>query len=357
MSEPLKQRVDFSQQSAVDVDSPLTLKQAQAFDPQTLERFIPQNLELEQQEQEGEVEGLINAALKPKRSFWRRLVTAAIAIFGVSVLAQLGQWTYQSWVTQDWTALGVAAAGSMVVVAGVGSLVTEWRRLYRLRERAEERDTARELLHSHGMGQGTEFCEKLAKQSALPPQHPALQRWKAMLHDSHNDREVIELYSQLVQPVLDEQARKEISRSAAESALMIAVSPLAIVDMAFIAWRNIRLINRIAAIYGIELGYYSRIRLFRLVLLNIAFAGASELIREVGMDWLSQDLAARLSTRAAQGIGAGLLTARLGIKAMELCRPLPWIDNKPRLSDFRSQLIGQLKTAMPRKSTKKQTEV
>ncbi|EPW2013040.1 TIGR01620 family protein, partial [Shigella sonnei] len=104
---------------------------------------------------------------------------------------------------------------------------------------------------------------------------------------------------------------------------MIAVSPLALVDMAFIAWRNLRLINRIATLYGIELGYYSRLRLFKLVLLNIAFAGASELVREVGMDWMSQDLAARLSTRAAQGIGAGLLTARLGIKAMELCRPLP----------------------------------
>ncbi|HBI4825853.1 TPA: DUF697 domain-containing protein, partial [Salmonella enterica subsp. enterica serovar Pullorum] len=56
---------------------------------------------------------------------------------------------------------------------------------------------------------------------------------------------------------------------------------------------------------------------------------------------------ARLSTRAAQGIGAGLLTARLGIKAMELCRPLPWIDNdKPRLGDFRCQLIGQLKETL-----------
>lgn len=84
--------------------------------------------------------------------------------------------------------------------------------------------------------------------------------------------------------------------------------------MAFIAWRNLRLINRIATLYGIELGYYSRLRLFKLVLLNIAFAGASELVREVGMDWMSQDLAARLSTRAAQGIGAGLLTARLGLK-------------------------------------------
>lgn len=73
-------------------------------------------------------------------------------------------------------------------------------------------------------------------------------------------------------------------------------------------------------------------------------------MREVGMDWLSQDLAARLSARAAQGIGAGLLTARLGIKAMELCRPLPWLgDDKPKLGDFRRQLIGQLKNTLPKK--------
>jgi putative membrane protein len=56
---------------------------------------------------------------------------------------------------------------------------------------------------------------------------------------------VVSLYAQLVQPVLDAQARREISRSAAESTLMIAVSPLALVDMAFIAWRNLRLINRL----------------------------------------------------------------------------------------------------------------
>ncbi|CCK02636.1 Membrane protein YcjF [Cronobacter sakazakii 701] len=103
------------------------------------------------------------------------------------------------------------------------------------------------------------------------------------------------LYAHIVQPVLDSQARSAISLSAAESTLMIAVSPLALVDMAFIAWRNLRLVNRIAAIYGIELGYYSRIRLFRLVLLNMAFAGASEMVREVGLDWMSQDLAARVS--------------------------------------------------------------
>ncbi len=39
---------------------------------------------------------------------------------------------------------------------------------------------------------------------------------------------------------------------------MIAVSPLALVDMAFLAWRNLRLINRIATLYGIELGVLQR---------------------------------------------------------------------------------------------------
>ncbi|HAI50036.1 MAG TPA: TIGR01620 family protein, partial [Enterobacteriaceae bacterium] len=171
----------------------------------------------------------------------------------------------------------------------------------------------------------------------------------AAIHETHNDREIVELYAHIVQPVLDSQARREISRSAAESTLMIAVSPLALVDMAFIAWRNLRLINRIAALYGIELGYFSRIRLFRLVLLNIAFAGASEMVREIGMDWMSQDIAARVSSRVAQGIGAGLLTARLGIKAMELCRPLPWLDDKPRLGDFRRQLLTQVKETLLKK--------
>ncbi|AOM40276.1 YcjF family protein [Xenorhabdus hominickii] len=354
MTDPLKPRIDFD--DLVQTSSEPSLKSKKEFNGQEKE-FYPAMPELEAEEQEGEFEGAVKAALKPKRSFWRKTFSGAILLLGISVIAQFIQWIYQSWQQHDWIALGVAAAGSMIVFAGIGTVIREWRRLYHLRQRTEERDIARTLLQSHGIGQGRQFCEKIAEQAGIGQQHPALQRWQAVVHETHNDREIVMLYSQLVQPVVDAQAKKEISRSAAESALMIAVSPLAIVDMAFIAWRNIRLINRIATLYGIELGYFSRIRLFRLVLLNIAFAGASELIREVGMDWLSQDIAARLSARAAQGIGAGLLTARLGIKAMELCRPLPWIDgDKPKLGDFRHQLLTQLKKntlSVKTKSTQK----
>ena len=332
MNDAYKPRIDF--------DGPLEdakaeqFKTSQAFDDATAEKFAPVALD-ESPEQEGQVEATLDAALRPKRSLWRKMVTAGLGLFGISVVAQGVQWTMTAWQTNDWAALGGCAAGALIVGAGVGSVVTEWRRLWRLRQRAEERDEARTLMHSHSVGKGRAFCEGLARQAGLDQSHPALQRWYAAIHETQSDREVVSLYAHLVQPVLDAQARREISRSAAESTLMIAVSPLALVDMGFIAWRNI------------ELGYYSRLRLFRLVLINIAFAGASELVREIGMDWMSQDLAARLSTRAAQGIGAGLLTARLGIKAMELCRPLPWIDNdKPRLGDFRRELIGQLKATV-----------
>ena len=347
MTEPLKPRIDFD--GPLEVEKAQILKSARAFDGADAEKFAPARFDAPEEE-EGAAEAVVESVLRPKRSLWRKMVSAGLAIFGVSVVAQGVQWTMTAWQTQDWIALGGCAAGALIVGAGVGSVATEWRRLWRLRQRAHERDEARDLMHSHAVGKGRAFCEKLARQAGLDHSHPALQRWYAAIHETQNDREVVSLYAQIVQPVLDAQARREISRSAAESTLMIAVSPLALVDMAFIAWRNLRLINRIAHLYGIELGYYSRLRLFKLVLLNIAFAGASELVREVGMDWMSQDLAARLSARAAQGIGAGLLTARLGIKAMEVCRPLPWIDgDKPRLGDFRRELIGQLKETLNKK--------
>jgi putative membrane protein len=345
MSEPIKPRIDFETELKAPAEP--VIKPALAFDEQISERFIPVTVETDEQQEEGEAEAVLNRALKPRRSLWGKIVRLGVAVLGISVVAQGVQWVHEAWIQQDWVALGACTAGGLIILAGVGSVATEWRRLYHLRQRADERDEARELMHSHGLGQGRAFCEKLAAQAGLDNSHPALQRWKASLHETQNDREVVELYARLVQPVLDAQARREISHSAAESALMIAVSPLALVDMAFIAWRNLRLVNRIAVLYGIELGYYSRIRLFRLVLLNMAFAGASELVREVGMDWMSQDLAARLSARAAQGIGAGLLTARLGIKTMELCRPLPWLEgDKPKLGDFRRELIGKLKNSM-----------
>jgi putative membrane protein len=122
-----------------------------------------------------------------------------------------------------------------------------------LRQRAHERDEARDLLHSHATGKGRAFCEKLASQAGIDQSHPALQRWYAAIHETKRPGSGDALFPYGATGT-GCAGRREISRSAAESTLMIAVSPLALVDMAFIAWRNLRLINRIATLYGIELG-------------------------------------------------------------------------------------------------------
>ncbi len=76
----------------------------------------------------------------------------------------------------------------------------------------------------------------------------------------------------------------------------------------------------------------------------MAFAGATELASDASMQMLSLDLAGRLSTRAAQGLGVGLLGARLGLRTQRLTRPLAFDEaERPRLTDLRRELWQQLR--------------
>lgn len=60
--------------------------------------------------------------------------------------------------------------------------------------------------------------------------------------------------------------------------------------MLLVAWRNLRMLEQISRVYGVELGYWARIRLLKLVFVNMALAGASELVTDAGMDLLSMNL-------------------------------------------------------------------
>ncbi len=82
--------------------------------------------------------------------------------------------------------------------------------------------------------------------------------------------------------------------------------------------------NKIAEIYGIELGCFSRIRLLRMVIGQYRFCwGNLGVAQDIGMEWLSRCDSKIVCGVSLWRIGVGLLTARLGVrKLMELCRPL-----------------------------------
>ena len=162
--------------------------------------------------------------------------------------------------------------------------------------------------------------------------------------DGHNDAEKLILFDEIILNDRDKVAKKIVRRFAQESALLLAASPLAVLDMAIILWRNQRMIVKIAHCYGIELGYWSRIKLIRGVITNIIYAGTSEIATDLGTQLLSVEMSGKLSARLGQGLGGGLLTARLGYQAMALCRPLSFKESsRPRLSGIHKELLLDLK--------------
>ncbi|HIF9492426.1 TPA: YcjF family protein [Photobacterium damselae] len=336
MSEQYKSKILFDESSPdIQTEQEKELTSQISFDED--KKFLPKqadNTEIEQ-----ELDQIL--ASKPKRcgGFFKGLLLAGAAMVGW----QSVDYVVTAYQSADWLSLGWSVLVAGIATMGITALGRELLNLRRLKHRQTERDQAQELLNADGIGNGKAFCTKLAKQSQISTENTGYDRWIHSLAATHNDREVMALYDKMVVSQQDKMARQLVARYSSEAAVMVALSPLAIADMLLVAWRNFRLIEQVSNVYGVELGYWSRIRLVKLVLANMAFAGASEIATDIGTEVLSMDLAGRMSTRVAQGVGIGLLTGRLGLKTITLMRPLPWQPGEqPKLSEIRHDLIAQL---------------
>ncbi|HHF4246839.1 TPA: TIGR01620 family protein [Haemophilus influenzae] len=293
----------------------------------------------------------LEQALKPKSSFGKTVLKFTALLFGTATVAQSVQWIWDSYQQHQWIYLAFALVSLIVILLGIKEIIGEWRRLVYLKKREQLQQQSQQIwlensdvFSVQNVEKSKVLCLEVAKSLGLENDSPTVIQWQHQLNEAYSAQEITYLFSRNILSSFDAQAKKLISKMAAESAVIVAISPLVVVDMFFIAWRNLRLMNKIAEIYGIELGYFSRIRLLRMVLVNIAFAGATEVAQDIGMEWLSQDVTAKLSARIAQGIGVGLLTARLGVKAMELCRPLAFqLNEKPKLSHIQQELLSSVK--------------
>lgn len=122
----------------------------------------------------------------------------------------------------------------------------------------------------------------------------------------------------------DQAARREIEAAARRVATATALVPLALVDVAVALAANLRMIRRIAAIYGGRAGSFGSWRVLRRVFAHLVATGAVA----VGDDLISSvaggGMLSKLSRRFGEGVVNAALTARVGIAAMEVCRPLPF---------------------------------
>ncbi len=241
--------------------------------------------------------------------------------------------------------LGIAWSGVFILVAGGAGRAAwrMWRKLRRLRVQADMRGRALALLAREGLCEARSLCEQLAAESGHQGS-PAHLRWQQQLQDAHNDREVLQLYGRTVLAAADTRALAKVSGHAGDVAVMVALSYFPAVDMLLVLWRQLKLVEEIAAAYGMDPGYWGRVQLLRKVLRNMALAGAAEVATEVGVEVLGAGVMARLSAGAAQGVAAGVLTARLGLRTMDACRAIPWEEGeRPTLRQVTGGVLASAK--------------
>ncbi len=132
---------------------------------------------------------------------------------------------------------------------------------------------------------------------------------------------------------LDAEATRTIEAAARQVATVTALVPLAFVDILTALTANLRMIRRIAEIYGGRAGTFGAWRLTRAVAAHLIATGAvavgDDLLGSVG----GGHLLGKLSRRFGEGLVNGALTARVGVAAMEVCRPMPFVSaEKPRVT-------------------------
>ncbi len=121
--------------------------------------------------------------------------------------------------------------------------------------------------------------------------------------------------------------------------LVTAVSPRALVDVGYILFESFKLIRTLSELYGSRPATLGLIRLAKNVVAHLAVTGTVAMGDSLIQQMLGHGIAAKLSARLGEGIINGLMTARVGIAAMDLTRPLPFkAEKRPGISDFLGEL-------------------
>jgi len=165
-------------------------------------------------------------------------------------------------------------------------------------------------------------------------------RLKQHQRDIMDAKQVLSLTERELLVPLDKLARVTIGSSGRRVLTVTTLSPAAIISVGFVAYENFRMLRNLASIYGGRPGFFAILKLMRLIAGHLAVTGGLAFTDDILSQVLGHGLTARVSKRLGEGLINGGFTMRIGLAAVEVLRPLPYVEAKqPRFREFVSEFL------------------
>ncbi|WP_210484666.1 YcjF family protein [Microvirga antarctica] len=243
-----------------------------------------------------------------------------------------------------WVALVLAVVAALAFVAVVGR---EFAGIWREQKIEKLRDAAIDVLavkdHKGAKGIVSDLLSLYGSRASAVPGSARLMGLMDEIIDADDRLAIAE--RELLAP-LDAQAKRAIAAAAKQVSLVTAVSPRAIVDVAFVVFAAVRLLRTLARIYGGRPGLFGFLRLAKAAFNHLAVTGGVAVGDSLMQQVLGLGLAARISAKLGEGVLNGLMTARFGLAALAVCRPLPFIrEETPKIGDVAGELLSRAEAA------------
>lgn len=259
------------------------------------------------------------------------LLSLGIGLWFTQLIEQL--FARATWL--GWAASGLMALGGLALLALV---IKELTALARLRRLGALRQRAEQALLGNGSAKAVvaEVARFYAGRKAMAWPLAALKEHENEVIDEADRLEIAE--RELMTP-LDAEARQIIAQAAKRVSVVTAVNPAPALDVLFTGYQVLAMLRQVAGLYGGRPGSLETLKLARMVVSHLAVTGGMALSDTVVQNLLGHGLAGRLSAKLGEGTVNGIMTARIGLAAMNLCRPLPFYRlAEPGLSDFLSEI-------------------
>lgn len=290
-----------------------------------------------------ELEAPAEIAPAPKKrfGFWRALAlgtAGALISLGLGLAAErLVRDLFAAYEWLGWVGLVLLALFVTALVVLIGREIVG---LWRLRTLDRLRAKAALAYVDDDLAQAKVATDELTKlygsRAELARARQSFEKGKASVLDG---RELIAYAERSFMAPLDRRAKALTAASARRVALVTAVSPRALIDVAFITYESFRLARNLADLYGARPGFFGFMRLIGAIIAHLAVTGGLVLTDGVVEQLVGQGLATKLSARLGEGVVNGLMTVRVGIAAMRIVRPLPFNTEKlPVVGDFVADL-------------------